>query len=151
MGSARRLRAEGCSLHAKFEIEAHDRDALERLCRYQARIATEALAVDWRVVCALRRDWKGRHPSRRHSIRTTSSPVSRLVPRRRAHLLTYQGVLGSKLLSAITSLHYTACTYMCGPRRAGLGSLGQTWGAVNVHSLATVVDRYGHVDIKAAI
>lgn len=52
---------EGLSLHAKVEIEAPDRDGLERLCRYLARppIATErrSLAADGRVVYALRRNW----------------------------------------------------------------------------------------------
>ena len=53
---------DGFSLHAKVEIEAHDRDAVERLSRYLARppIATERLshASDGRVVYVLRRHWK---------------------------------------------------------------------------------------------
>jgi len=52
----------GFSLHAKVEIAAHDRDGLERLCRYLARppLATERLSLteDGRVIHALRRHWK---------------------------------------------------------------------------------------------
>jgi len=53
---------DGFSLHAKVEIEAHDRDGLELLCRYLARppLASErlSLAPDGRVIYGLRRHWK---------------------------------------------------------------------------------------------
>jgi hypothetical protein len=60
---AERLRAwcEGFSLHAGVVIAAHDRDALERLCRYGARpaFALERLAWtdDGRISYKLKRAW----------------------------------------------------------------------------------------------
>jgi hypothetical protein len=60
---AERLRAwhEGFSLHAAVVIADHDRDALERLCRYGARpaFAQDRLAwtEDGRIVYRLKRPW----------------------------------------------------------------------------------------------
>ena len=60
---AERLRAwhEGFSLHAGVVIAEHDRDALERLCRYGARpaFAQERLAWtdDGRIAYRLERPW----------------------------------------------------------------------------------------------
>ena len=50
------------SLHAKVRLAAHDRDGLERLCRYVARppFRADRLSLDdaGRVVYALRRRWR---------------------------------------------------------------------------------------------
>ena len=88
---------EGFSLHAKVEIAAHDRDGLERLARYLARppIATERLSLrsDGRVVYALRRHWKDGTRAFVFDPLDFIARLAALVPRPRAHLLTYHGVL----------------------------------------------------------
>ena len=88
---------EGFSLHAKVEIEARDRDGLERLARYLARppIATERLSLrsDGRVVYALRRHWKDGTRAFVFDPLDFIARLAALVPRPRNHLLTYHGVL----------------------------------------------------------
>ena len=53
---------EGLSLPAKILVEAHERERLERLCRYVARppLAAErlSLAPDGKVIHRLRRHWR---------------------------------------------------------------------------------------------
>jgi len=88
---------DGFSLHAKVEIEAHDRDGLERLARYLARppIATERLTQrsDGRVVYGLRRHWKDGTSAVVFDPLDFIARLAALVPRPRAHQLTYHGVL----------------------------------------------------------
>ncbi|NOT30112.1 MAG: IS91 family transposase [Planctomycetes bacterium] len=88
---------DGFSLHAKVEIAAHDRDGLERLCRYLARppLATERLSIakDGRVVYALRRHWKDGTSAVVFDPLDFIARLAALVPRPRTHLLTYHGVL----------------------------------------------------------
>ncbi len=88
---------DGFSLHAKVEIEGHDRDAIERLCRYLARppIATERLTQrsDGRVVYGLRRHWKDGTSAVVFDPLDFIARLAALVPRPRAHQLTYHGVL----------------------------------------------------------
>ena len=83
--------------HAKVEIEGHDRDAIERLCRYLARppIATERLTQrsDGRVVYGLRRHWKDGTSAVVFDPLDFIARLAALVPRPRAHQLTYHGVL----------------------------------------------------------
>jgi hypothetical protein len=87
----------GFSLHAKVAIEAHDRNGLERLCRYLARppIAAErlSLAPDGRVIYALRRHWKDGTRAFVFDPLDFIARLAALVPRPRTHLLTYHGVL----------------------------------------------------------
>ena len=95
-----RLRAwcEGYSLHAGVVIADHDRDALERLCRYGARpaFALERLAWtrDGRVSYRLKRPW----PDGRTEL--VLEPVAFLrrlvgiIPPPRRHLVRYSGVFG---------------------------------------------------------
>src|SRR5258706_10926342 len=97
---AERLRAwhEGFSLHAGVVIAEHDRDALERLCRYGARpaFAQERLAWtdDGRIAYRLKRPW----PDGRTAL--VMSPVAFLrrlcgiIPPPRRHLVRYSGVFG---------------------------------------------------------
>jgi hypothetical protein len=97
---AERLRAwhEGFSLHAGVVIAEHDRDALERLCRYGARpaFAQERLAWtdDGRIAYRLKRPW----PDGRTEL--VLPPVAFLrrlcgiIPPRRRHLVRYSGVFG---------------------------------------------------------
>ena len=97
---AERLRAwhEGFSLHAGVVIAEHDRDALERLCRYGARpaFAQERLAWtdDGRISYRLKRPW----PDGRTQL--VLAPVAFLrrlcgiIPPPRRHLVRYAGVFG---------------------------------------------------------
>jgi hypothetical protein len=88
---------EGFSLHAKVAIEGHDRAGLERLCRYIARpaIASERLSIasDGRVVYRLRRAWRDGTSAIVFEQLAFLERLAALVPRARAHLLTYHGVL----------------------------------------------------------
>jgi len=88
---------EGFSLHAKVAIEGHDRAGLERLCRYIARpaIASERLSIDadGRVVYRLRRAWRDGTSAIVFEPLVFLERLAALVPRPRAHLLTYHGVL----------------------------------------------------------
>jgi len=87
----------GFSLHAKVAIEGHDRAGLERLCRYIARpaIASERLSIDpdGRVVYRLRRAWRDGTSAIVFEPLVFLERLAALVPRPRAHLLTYHGVL----------------------------------------------------------
>jgi len=87
----------GFSLHAKVAIEGHDRAGLERLCRYIARpaIASERLSIDpdGRVVYRLRRAWRDGTNAIVFEPLAFLERLAALVPRPRAHLLTYHGVL----------------------------------------------------------
>ena len=97
---AERQRAwsEGFSLHAGVVIAEHDRDALERLCRYGARpaFAQERLAwtADGRIAYRLKRPW----PDGRTEL--VLEPVAFLrrlcgiIPPPRRHLVRYSGVFG---------------------------------------------------------
>jgi hypothetical protein len=97
---AERLRAwsDGFSLHAGVVIAEHDRDALERLCRYGARpaFAQERLAWtdDGRIAYKLKRPW----PDGRTAL--VMPPVAFLrrlcgiIPPPRRHLVRYSGVFG---------------------------------------------------------
>ena len=86
----------GFSLHAGTVCEAHERDALERLCRYIARpaVSNERLSVNDRgqVVYRLK------HPFGDGTTHVVLDPIdfiarlAALVPRPRAHLTRYHGV-----------------------------------------------------------
>jgi hypothetical protein len=97
---AERLRAwhEGFSLHAGVVIAEHDRDALERLCRYGARPAFAQQRLSWtddgRIAYKLKRPW----PDGRTAL--VLPPVAFLrrlcgiIPPPRRHLVTYSGIFG---------------------------------------------------------
>jgi hypothetical protein len=121
---AERLRAwsEGFSLHAGVVIAEHDRDALERLCRYGARpaFAQERLAwtADGRVAYKLKRPW----PDGRTEL--VLEPVAFLrrlcgiIPPPRRHLVTYSGVFGPAAkdrtkLHALVPAHDDDSTPVC--------------------------------------
>ena len=86
----------GCSLHAGTVCHPHQRDSLERLCRYIARpaLSNERLSVNERgqVVYRLK------HPFRDGTTHVVLDPLdfiarlAALVPRPRAHLTRYHGV-----------------------------------------------------------
>ena len=89
-------RLSGFSLHAGTRCEAHDRDALERLCRYIARpaVSNERLSVNDRGQVVVRL----KHAFRDGTTHVVLDPVdfiarlAALVPRPRAHLIRYHGV-----------------------------------------------------------
>jgi hypothetical protein len=88
---------DGFSLHAKVRIDADDHAGRERLARYLARppIATERLTLrsDGRVVYGLRRHWKDGTSAVVFDPLDFIARLAALVPRPRAHQLTYHGVL----------------------------------------------------------
>jgi hypothetical protein len=98
---AEKLRAwcEGFSLHAGVVIAEHDRDALERLCRYGARpaFALERLAWtdDGRISYKLKRPWPD---GRTHLVMVEPVAFLRrlvgIIPPPRRHLVRYSGVFG---------------------------------------------------------
>ena len=88
---------DGFSLHAGVVVPGHDRDRLERLCRYAGRpaIAESRLSLlpDGRVCYELKRRWKD---GTTHVVMEPQVLIERLValvPRPRRHLVTYHGVL----------------------------------------------------------
>ena len=88
---------EGFSLHAGPPVPGHDRERLERLCRYTARpaIATERLheLPDGRIAYDLRHPWSDGTTRVVFEPLTFLEKLAALVPPPRAHLLTYHGVL----------------------------------------------------------
>jgi hypothetical protein len=88
---------EGFSLHAKVLIPAGEPERLEHLCRYIARppIATGRLSISksGRVVYGLRRHWRDGTSAVSFDPLTFIERLAALVPRPRAHQLTYHGVL----------------------------------------------------------
>jgi hypothetical protein len=97
---AERLRAwcEGFSLHAGVVIAEHDRDALERLCRYGARpaFAQERLAWtdDGRIAYRLKRPWPDGRTALVMPPVTFLRRLCGIIPPPRRHLVTYSGIFG---------------------------------------------------------
>ena len=123
---AERLRAwhEGFSLHAGVVIADHDRDALERLCRYGARPAFAQDRLAWtddgRIAYRLKRPW----PDGRTEL--VMPPVAFLrrlcgiIPPPRRHLVTYSGIFGPAAkhrakLRALVPVCEDAATPPCSP------------------------------------
>jgi hypothetical protein len=88
---------DGYSLHAKVALDADDREGLERLCRDIARppLKVERLSPvpDGKVVYALRRHWRDGTSAIEFAPLDFIARLAALVPRPRAHVLTYHGVL----------------------------------------------------------
>lgn len=97
---AERLRAwcEGFSLHAGVVITEHDRDALERLCRYGARPAFALERLAWTDNGRI--SYKLKRPSPDGRTDLVMEPVAFLrrlvgiIPPPRRHLVRYSGVFG---------------------------------------------------------
>ena len=88
---------DGFDLHAAVDVPAHDRPALERLCRYLARpaIAQDSLALlpDGNIRVELRKPWRD---GTTHLLFEPLELIGRLaafVPRPRINLILYHGVL----------------------------------------------------------
>ena len=114
---------EGFSLHAAVVVAAHDRAALERLCRYGARpaFAQERLAwtADGRISYKLERPWPD---GRTHLVMDPVAFLRRLVgiiPPPRRHLVRYSGIFGpaSKHRRALRALVPTDPTQPNGDAR----------------------------------
>jgi hypothetical protein len=139
---AERLRTwcEGFSLHAGVVIAEHDRDALERLCRYGARPAFALERLAWtdggRVSYKLKRPWPD---GRTHLVMEPVAFLRRLVgiiPPPRRHLVRYSGVFGpaskqrAKLRALVPAIDSNAEKGgACGP-----GSGASTTGSVAASS-----------------
>jgi len=89
--------AGGFNIHAGVALQADDRPALERLCRYIARppIATERLELTPRgnVRCHFRKPWRNGTAYVEHSLLEIVERLAVLVPEPRGHLLVYHGSL----------------------------------------------------------
>lgn len=89
----------GFSLHAGPPVPGHDRERLERLCRYMARpaVATDRLheLPDGRLAYDLRHPWSDGTSQVVFEPLTFLERLAALVPPPRAHLVTYHGVLAS--------------------------------------------------------
>ena len=88
---------EGYNLQAATRIPANDREALERMGRYLARppIATDRLSQmeDGRLELRLKRPWRDGTTAFRFTPHELIERLVAIVPRPRAHLVRYHGVL----------------------------------------------------------
>ncbi len=87
----------GVSLHAAVAVPAHDRQRLERLCRYVARppLASERLSrlEDGRLLYRLKRRWRDGTTALVFEPLELIERLAALVPPPRRHLVRYHGVL----------------------------------------------------------
>jgi hypothetical protein len=88
---------EGYNLQAATRLAANDRDGLERMGRYLARppIATDRLSLldDGRLELQLKRPWRDGTTAFIFQPRELIERLVAVVPRPRAHLIRYSGVL----------------------------------------------------------
>jgi hypothetical protein len=88
---------EGFNLQAATRIAANDRGGLERMARYQARppVANDRLTEreDGRLELRLKRPWRDGTTSLVYTPHELLERLCSLVPRPRAHLTRYHGVL----------------------------------------------------------
>ena len=88
---------EGYNLQAASRIAANDRDGLERMGRYLARppVATDRLSQldDGRLELRLKRPWRDGTTAFRYTPPELIERLVAIVPRPRAHLARYHGVL----------------------------------------------------------
>jgi hypothetical protein len=126
--------AHGFSLHAAVRCGAHQRQELERLCRYITRpaIANERLKRDGAgdVVLQLKSPWRDGTTHIKMSPLEFMQRLAALVPRPRLHLTRFHGVLAphARLRGAIvpglakrTQAHATDCAHAHG------GSARMSW------------------------
>jgi hypothetical protein len=88
---------EGYNLQAATRLAASDRDGLERMARYLARppIATDGLSLldDGRLELQLKRPWRDGTTAFVFQPQELIERLVAIVPRPRAHLVRYSGVL----------------------------------------------------------
>jgi hypothetical protein len=90
---------EGYNLQAATRLAANDRDGLERMARYLARppIATDRLSLrdDGRLELRLKRPWRDGTTAFVFQPHELIERLVAIVPRPRAHLVRYSGVLAA--------------------------------------------------------
>ncbi len=88
----------GFSLHAGVATKAHERDKLEKICRYIARpaVAEERLSLNARgeVVYKFKKPWDDGTTAIKMTQLEFVEKLVALVPRPRVHLTRFHGVLG---------------------------------------------------------
>jgi hypothetical protein len=88
----------GFSLHAGVATKAHERDRLEKICRYIARpaVSEERLSTDdyGTVVYRFKKPWDDGTTALKLTPMELMERLVALVPRPRVHLTRYHGVLG---------------------------------------------------------
>jgi len=87
----------GFSLHARTRVERHDRDQLEKLCRYVARPALSQARLtvrgDGKVLWELRKPWRDGTRAFVFDPLTFLERLVAIMPHPREHQLTYHGTL----------------------------------------------------------
>jgi hypothetical protein len=88
----------GFSLHAGVATKAHERDRLEKICRYIARpaVSEERLSTDdyGNVIYRFKKTWDDGTTALKLTPMELMERLVALVPRPRVHLSRYHGVLG---------------------------------------------------------
>ena len=88
----------GFSLHAGVATKAHERDRLEKVCRYIARpaVSEERLSTNDQgdVICKFKKPWDDGTTAMKLTPMELIERLVALVPRPRVHLTRYHGVLG---------------------------------------------------------
>ena len=88
----------GFSLHAGVATKSHERDRLERVCRYIARpaVSEERLSTDdhGNVIYRFKKPWDDGTTAMKLTPMEFMERLVALVPRPRVHLTRYHGVLG---------------------------------------------------------
>lgn len=88
----------GFSLHAGVATKAHERDKLEKICRYIARpaVSEERLSTDsyGNVIYRFKKPWDDGTTALKLTPMELMERLVALVPRPRVHLTRYHGVLG---------------------------------------------------------
>ena len=88
----------GFSLHAGVATKAHERDRLEKVCRYIARpaVAEERLSTNEQgdVIYRFKKPWDDGTTAMKLTPMELMERLVALVPRPRVHLTRYHGVLG---------------------------------------------------------
>jgi hypothetical protein len=88
----------GFSLHAGVATKAHERDRLEKICRYIARpaVAEERLSTDdyGNVIYRFKKPWDDGTSALKLTPMELMERLVALVPQPRVHLTRYHGVLG---------------------------------------------------------
>jgi Putative transposase/Transposase zinc-binding domain len=93
-------RQDGFDLHAGVRVSAHDRDRLERLCRYVLRppVAQDRLRLtpEGQVLLELKRPWSDGTSQLLFDPVEFLERLAVLIPRPRINLILYHGVLGPR-------------------------------------------------------
>jgi hypothetical protein len=116
---------EGYNLQAATRIAANDRNGLERMGRYLARppVATDRLSRldDGRLELSLKRPWRDGTIAFRYTPHELIERLIAIVPRPRAHLIRYSGVL-APAFAARSEIVPGASEESPGPAPAPLGA-----------------------------